>query len=173
PAGRPGGAAQPASSSRSSTTDRVGRLTGVLLVDGRPRERPAGRAGAGKAEGTSGMSERTYARSLVPGGRRTGEGPAVTAPWRRDSGRPPGPADPHHSATATSHRKREFTTVTALTLSTAAVPGLRADAIVIGVAKGTASGSGTPVVAPGAEAVDHAYDGGLAGVLETLGASGA
>src|SRR5690606_3601862 len=81
--------------------------------------------------------------------------------------------DPHHSATATSHRKREFTTVTALTLSTAAVPGLRADAIVIGVAKGTASGSGTPVVAPGAEAVDHAYDGGLAGVLETLGASGA
>ncbi|NEC27882.1 leucyl aminopeptidase [Streptomyces sp. SID8111] len=63
--------------------------------------------------------------------------------------------------------------MTALTLSTAAVPGLRADAIVIGVAKGTASGSGTPVVAPGAEAVDHAYDGGLAGVLETLGASGA
>ncbi|MFF8034049.1 MULTISPECIES: leucyl aminopeptidase [unclassified Streptomyces] len=63
--------------------------------------------------------------------------------------------------------------MTALTLSTAAVPGLRADAIVIGVAKGSASKSGTPVVAPGAEAVDQAYDGGLAGVLETLGASGA
>jgi leucyl aminopeptidase len=59
--------------------------------------------------------------------------------------------------------------VTALTLSTAAVPGLRADAIVIGVAKGARG----PVVAPGAEAVDKAYDGRLADVLETLGASGA
>ncbi|MFD4880526.1 leucyl aminopeptidase [Streptomyces sp. NPDC058420] len=56
--------------------------------------------------------------------------------------------------------------MTALTLSTAAAPGLRADAIVIGVGKG-------PVVAPGADAVDKAYDGRLAGVLETLGASGA
>ncbi|MFJ4470649.1 leucyl aminopeptidase [Streptomyces sp. NPDC089424] len=59
--------------------------------------------------------------------------------------------------------------MTALTLSTAAAPGLRADAIVIGVAKGDKG----PVVAPGAEAVDKAYDGTLAGVLETLGASGA
>ncbi|MFJ9628447.1 leucyl aminopeptidase [Streptomyces sp. NPDC091280] len=59
--------------------------------------------------------------------------------------------------------------MTALTLSTAAAPGLRADAIVIGVGKG---GKG-PVVAPGADAVDKAYDGGLAGVLETLGATGA
>ncbi|MGX1545215.1 leucyl aminopeptidase [Streptomyces adustus] len=59
--------------------------------------------------------------------------------------------------------------MTALTLSTAAAPGLRADAIVIGVAKGSKG----PVVAPGAEAVDQAYDGRLAGVLETLGASGA
>ncbi|CAM5288249.1 leucyl aminopeptidase [Streptomyces sp. NPDC005930] len=59
--------------------------------------------------------------------------------------------------------------MTALTLSTAAAPGLRADAIVIGVAKG----AGGPAVAPGAEAVDKAYDGRLAGVLETLGASGA
>jgi leucyl aminopeptidase len=58
--------------------------------------------------------------------------------------------------------------VTALTLSTAAASGLRADAIVIGVAKGAKG----PVVAPGAEAVDKAYDGRLAGVLETLGASG-
>ncbi|MFF3940325.1 leucyl aminopeptidase [Streptomyces phaeofaciens] len=63
--------------------------------------------------------------------------------------------------------------MTALTLSTAAAPGLRADAIVIGVAKGSASGSGKLVVAPGAEAVDLAYDGRLAGLLETLGASGA
>ncbi|WP_327690874.1 leucyl aminopeptidase [Streptomyces sp. NBC_00461] len=63
--------------------------------------------------------------------------------------------------------------MTALTLSTAAAPGLRADAIVIGVAKGTGSTSGDLVVAPGAEAVDKAYDGKLAGVLETLGASGA
>ncbi|MFJ2604633.1 MULTISPECIES: leucyl aminopeptidase [unclassified Streptomyces] len=59
--------------------------------------------------------------------------------------------------------------MTALTLSTAAAPGLRADAIVVGVAKGAKG----PVVAPGAEAVDKAYDGRLAGVLETLGASGA
>ncbi|KUN86632.1 aminopeptidase [Streptomyces bungoensis] len=59
--------------------------------------------------------------------------------------------------------------MTALTLSTSAAPGLRADAIVIGVAKGAEG----PVAAPGAEAVDKAYDGRLAGVLETLGASGA
>ncbi|MGW2960245.1 leucyl aminopeptidase [Streptomyces sp. NPDC001220] len=59
--------------------------------------------------------------------------------------------------------------MTALTLSTAAAPGLRADAIVIGVAKGAKG----PVVTPGAEAVDKAYDGKLADVLETLGASGA
>ncbi|WP_159330651.1 leucyl aminopeptidase [Streptomyces tendae] len=58
--------------------------------------------------------------------------------------------------------------MTALTLSTAAAPGLRADAIVIGVAKG----AGGPSVAPGAEAVDKAYDGRLAAVLETLSASG-
>ncbi|GAA3495732.1 leucyl aminopeptidase [Streptomyces prasinosporus] len=63
--------------------------------------------------------------------------------------------------------------MTALTLSTAAAPGLRVDAIVIGVAKGAASRSGGLVVAPGADAVDKAYDGRLAGVLETLGASGA
>ncbi|MBC9728659.1 leucyl aminopeptidase [Streptomyces sp. TRM68367] len=63
--------------------------------------------------------------------------------------------------------------MTALTLSTAAAPGLRADAIVIGVAKGAGSHAGRLVVAPGAEAVDKAYDGRLAGVLETLGASGA
>ncbi|MEU0252531.1 leucyl aminopeptidase [Streptomyces sp. NPDC006184] len=59
--------------------------------------------------------------------------------------------------------------MTALTLSTAAAPGLRADAIVIGVAKGAQG----PVLAPGAEAVNEAYDGKLAGLLETLGASGA
>ncbi|MGW1888683.1 leucyl aminopeptidase [Streptomyces sp. NPDC002004] len=59
--------------------------------------------------------------------------------------------------------------MTALTLSTAAAHSLRADAIVVGVAKGAKG----PVVAPGAEAVDEAYDGKLASVLETLGASGA
>ncbi|OAH10049.1 leucyl aminopeptidase [Streptomyces jeddahensis] len=62
--------------------------------------------------------------------------------------------------------------MTALTLSTAAASGLRADAIVVGVAKGAASKSAGLVVAPGAEAVDKAYDGKLASVLETLGASG-
>ncbi|MFH8793004.1 leucyl aminopeptidase [Streptomyces sp. NPDC017941] len=59
--------------------------------------------------------------------------------------------------------------MTALTLSTAAASGLRADAIVVGVAKGAKG----PVVAPGAESVDKAYDGKLASVLETLGAAGA
>jgi leucyl aminopeptidase len=59
--------------------------------------------------------------------------------------------------------------VTALTLSTAGAATLRADALVVGVAKGAKG----PVVAPGAEAVDKAFDGKLASVLETLGASGA
>ncbi|MFD7326612.1 leucyl aminopeptidase [Streptomyces sp. NPDC059875] len=59
--------------------------------------------------------------------------------------------------------------MTALTLSTAGVATLRADALVVGVAK---SGKGL-VVAPGAEAVDKAFDGKLAAVLETLGAAGA
>nr|WP_202535479.1 leucyl aminopeptidase [Streptomyces sp. SID4919] len=55
-----------------------------------------------------------------------------------------------------------------MTLSTAAASGLRADAIVVGVAKG-AKGL---VLAPGSEAVDQAFDGTLAAALETLGASG-
>ncbi|GAA3859657.1 MULTISPECIES: leucyl aminopeptidase [Streptomyces] len=58
--------------------------------------------------------------------------------------------------------------MTALTLSTAAVAGQRADAIVVGVAKGAEG----PVVSPGAETVDQAYDGRLAATLQTLGASG-
>ncbi|MGP3950985.1 leucyl aminopeptidase [Streptomyces sp. 7N604] len=58
--------------------------------------------------------------------------------------------------------------MTALTISTSSAATLRADAVVIGVAKGDKS----PVVAPGAEAVDKAFDGKLATVLETLGASG-
>ena len=59
--------------------------------------------------------------------------------------------------------------MTALTLSTAGAATLRADALVVGVAKGAKG----PVVAPGAEAVDKAFDGKLATVLETLGATGA
>ncbi|NUL33441.1 leucyl aminopeptidase [Streptomyces lunaelactis] len=59
--------------------------------------------------------------------------------------------------------------MTALTLSTAGAATLRADALVVGVAKGSRS----PVVAPGAEAVDKAFDGKLAAILETLGATGA
>ncbi|MFH9737961.1 leucyl aminopeptidase [Streptomyces roseolus] len=58
--------------------------------------------------------------------------------------------------------------MTALTLSTAGAATLRADALVVGVAKAGKS----LVVAPGAEAVDKAFDGRLAAVLETLGASG-
>jgi leucyl aminopeptidase len=59
--------------------------------------------------------------------------------------------------------------VTALTLSTSSAAALRADAVVVGVTKGAKG----PRLAPGAETVDAAFDGGLAGVLETLGASGA
>ncbi|MFD9035740.1 leucyl aminopeptidase [Streptomyces sp. NPDC059567] len=59
--------------------------------------------------------------------------------------------------------------MTALTLSTAGAATLRADVLVVGVAK---SGKGL-LVAPGAEAVDQAFDGKLATVLETLGAAGA
>ncbi|WP_055551008.1 leucyl aminopeptidase [Streptomyces sp. NBRC 110028] len=59
--------------------------------------------------------------------------------------------------------------MTALTLSTSSAATLRADAIVVGVAKGPKG----PVIAPGAEAVDKAFGGKLATVLETLGATGA
>ncbi|WP_338676258.1 leucyl aminopeptidase [Streptomyces sp. SCSIO 30461] len=62
--------------------------------------------------------------------------------------------------------------MTALTLSTAGAATLRADAIVVGVAKSPKGGNGL-VVAPGAEAVDKAFGGKLATVLETLGAAGA
>ncbi|QES50464.1 leucyl aminopeptidase [Streptomyces venezuelae] len=59
--------------------------------------------------------------------------------------------------------------MTALTLSTAGAATLRADALVVGVAKGPKG----PVVAAGAEAVDKTFDGKLATVLDALGASGA
>ncbi|MBL1096945.1 leucyl aminopeptidase [Streptomyces coffeae] len=59
--------------------------------------------------------------------------------------------------------------MTALTLSTSSAATLRADAVVIGVAKGAKG----PVVAIGAEAVDKAFGGKLGTVLETLGATGA
>lgn len=59
--------------------------------------------------------------------------------------------------------------MTALTLSTASAATLRADALVVGVAKGAKG----PVLAPGSEAVDKAFGGKLATVLEALGAAGA
>ncbi|QHC21564.1 leucyl aminopeptidase [Streptomyces sp. GS7] len=59
--------------------------------------------------------------------------------------------------------------MTALTLSTSSAATVRADAVVVGVAKGAKG----VVVAPGAEAVDKAFGGKLAAVLETLGATGA
>ncbi|MEK2475293.1 leucyl aminopeptidase [Streptomyces noursei] len=58
--------------------------------------------------------------------------------------------------------------MTALSLSTSSAATVRADAVVVGVAKGAKG----VVVAPGAEAVDDAFGGKLAAVLETLGASG-
>jgi leucyl aminopeptidase len=58
--------------------------------------------------------------------------------------------------------------VTGLTLSTSSAAGLKADAVVIGVGKGEKG----PIVAPGSEAVDKAFDGKLATILEALGATG-
>ncbi|WNI15201.1 leucyl aminopeptidase [Actinacidiphila sp. ITFR-21] len=59
--------------------------------------------------------------------------------------------------------------MTVLTLSTSSAASLRADAVVVGVAKGPKG----PRLAPGAETVDSAFDGRLAATLETLGAAGA
>jgi leucyl aminopeptidase len=58
--------------------------------------------------------------------------------------------------------------VTVLTLSTSSAVSLRADAVVVGVAKGSKG----PVLAPGAEEIDKAFDGKLTATLETLGATG-
>lgn len=55
-----------------------------------------------------------------------------------------------------------------LTLSTSSAATLRADAVVVGVAKGTKG----PEVAPGGEVVDKAFDGKLARILDSLGANG-
>ncbi|OEV28629.1 aminopeptidase, partial [Streptomyces nanshensis] len=68
--------------------------------------------------------------------------------------------------------------MSALTLSTSSAATLRADAVVIGIAKGGSAdkagrtGGSALVLAPGAEAVDKAYGGKLAATLETLGAGG-
>ncbi|MFF8768845.1 leucyl aminopeptidase [Kitasatospora sp. NPDC015120] len=59
--------------------------------------------------------------------------------------------------------------MTALSVSTSAAASLRADALVIGVAKGPKG----IALAPGAEAVAEAFEGKLAEVLSTLGATGA
>ncbi len=59
--------------------------------------------------------------------------------------------------------------MTALSVSTSSAASLRADALVIGVAKGPKG----LLVAPGAEAVAEAFEGKLAEVLSTLGATGA
>ncbi|MEW1862646.1 leucyl aminopeptidase [Streptomyces sp. NBC_00669] len=59
--------------------------------------------------------------------------------------------------------------MTALTLSASSAAALRADAVVVGVTKGPKG----PRLAPGADAVDDAFGGKLAAVLENLGASGA
>ncbi|MGW4898595.1 leucyl aminopeptidase [Kitasatospora sp. NPDC004240] len=59
--------------------------------------------------------------------------------------------------------------MTALSVSTSSAASLRADALVIGVAKGPKG----IVPAPGSETVSEAFDGKLAEVLTTLGATGA
>ncbi|MCF2531196.1 leucyl aminopeptidase [Yinghuangia soli] len=59
--------------------------------------------------------------------------------------------------------------MTTLSLSTSSAATLRADAIVIGLAKG----DGGPVVAAGGEAVEKAFGGTLGAVLTALGATGA
>ena len=59
--------------------------------------------------------------------------------------------------------------MTSVSLSTSAANALRADAVVVAVAKGPKG----LVLAPGAETVDEAFDGKLAAVLTTLGVTGA
>ncbi|MFE4972178.1 leucyl aminopeptidase [Kitasatospora sp. NPDC056651] len=59
--------------------------------------------------------------------------------------------------------------MTALSVSTSSAASLRADALVVGVAKGPKG----IVLAPGAEAVNEAFEGKLTEVLSTLGATGA
>ncbi|MFI6155725.1 leucyl aminopeptidase [Kitasatospora sp. NPDC051170] len=59
--------------------------------------------------------------------------------------------------------------MTALSVSTSSAASLRADALVIGVAKGPKG----IVPAPGSETVNEAFEGKLAEVLTTLGATGA
>ncbi|MFR9674863.1 leucyl aminopeptidase [Streptomyces sp. TR06-5] len=59
--------------------------------------------------------------------------------------------------------------MSALTLSTSSAATLRADAVVVGVAKGAEG----PVVASGDDSVEKAFGGRLAATLETLGAGGA
>ncbi|WP_405013683.1 leucyl aminopeptidase [Kitasatospora sp. NBC_01539] len=59
--------------------------------------------------------------------------------------------------------------MTTLSVSTSSAASLRADALVVGVAKGPKG----PVLAPGSETVAEAFDGTLADVLATLGAVGA
>ncbi|WP_037577186.1 leucyl aminopeptidase [Phaeacidiphilus oryzae] len=59
--------------------------------------------------------------------------------------------------------------MTAVSLSTSTAAALRADAVVVAVAKGPKG----LVLAPGAETVDEAFGGKLADVLKTLGATGA
>ena len=71
----------------------------------------------------------------------------------------------------TARRKKVTATVSALTLSTSSPATLRADAVVVGVTKGSPEGR-PPAVAAGGEAVDKAFDGKLAATLETLGATG-
>jgi leucyl aminopeptidase len=59
--------------------------------------------------------------------------------------------------------------VTAVSLSTSTAAALRADAVVVAMAKGPKG----LVLTPGAEAVDEAFEGRLAEVLTTVGATGA
>ncbi|MFJ8627398.1 leucyl aminopeptidase [Kitasatospora sp. NPDC093550] len=59
--------------------------------------------------------------------------------------------------------------MTALSVSTSSAASLRAEALVIGVAKGPKG----VVLAPGTEAVNEAFEGKLAEILGTLGATGA
>ena len=78
------------------------------------------------------------------------------------------------SPSATS-RKKVTPTVSALTLSTSSAAALRADAVVVGIAKAPSSDKAAKaavVVASGGEAVDKAFGGKLAATLETLGAGG-
>ena len=143
----------------SDTRAERGELVGLRLDPrGCHRQRPARGAG-----GPAPASRTPAAGRAVNGG---GAAPATAVPGRHHPRARPPCATRDRPARAGASIRAVTTT---LTLSTSAPSSIDADAVVIGVIKGEDG----PVLAPGAEDVDHALGGTLAATLAALGATGA